>query len=181
MRFITDFADQAVILPLVVAIAVTLFLQWPRGAIAWIMVVGACFSTMLILKLGFIACPQGNLRTPSGHVAAATVVAGGLALLLLRWRHSVLPLALLAAIVVGISRLVLGAHSLTEVIIGATVGLLSATVLLWTAGPVPDDLKVGRIAIVSIIVIAITHGLRLPAEAHIWSLAQHAKIVLGCT
>jgi len=61
------------------------------------------------------------------------------------------------------------------------VGLLGASTLLWTAGPVPDGLKIGRIAIVAIIVISMTHGLRLPAEAHIRILAQHAKIVLGCT
>jgi membrane-associated phospholipid phosphatase len=181
MRFITDFADQAVILPLVVVIAVALFLQWRRGAIAWIIVVTLTFATMLVLKLGFLACSHNSLRTPSGHVAAATVVAGGLAMLLLRWRHSVLPLALLAAIVVGISRITLGAHSLFEVTVGATVGLLGASALLWTAGPVPADLKIGRIAIVAMIVMTMMHGLRLPAEAHIQSLAQHAKIVLGCT
>jgi membrane-associated phospholipid phosphatase len=90
-------------------------------------------------------------------------------------------LALLAAIVVGISRITLGAHSLFEVTVGATVGLLGASALLWTAGPVPADLKIGRIAIVAMIVMTMMHGLRLPAEAHIQSLAQHAKIVLGCT
>jgi len=181
VRFLTDFADQAVILPLVMAIAVTLFLQWRRGAIAWIVVTGGTFATMLILKLGFLACSQGYLRTPSGHVAAATVVAGGLAMLLMRWRHSVLPLALLAAIVIGVSRIVLGAHSLIEVNVGATVGLIGAGALLWIAGPVPDGLKVNRIAIVAIIVISLMHGLRLPAEARIKSLAQHVQVVLGCS
>lgn len=145
------------------------------------MVIAATFVTMFILKLGFLACSQGSLRTPSGHVAAATMVAGGLAMLLLRWRHRALLLALLAAIVVGTSRIVLGAHSLPEVTVGAMVGLLGAGTLLWTAGPVPDGLKIGRIAIVAIIIISMTHGLRLPAEAHIRSLAQQAKIVLGCT
>ena len=128
VKFITDFADQAVILPLVVAIAFTLFLQWRRGAIAWLMVIAATFVTMFILKLGFLACsPSYYLRTPSGHVAAATMVAGGLAMLLLRWRHRALLLALLAAIVVGTSRIVLGAHSLPEVTVGAMVGLLGAS------------------------------------------------------
>ena len=54
------------------------------------------------------------------------IVTGELAALLLRRRASVLPVAVLAAIVVGISRLVLGAHSLPEVVLGAMVGLAGA-------------------------------------------------------
>ena len=116
MTFITDFADQAVILPLVLAIGIALLAQgWRRGAAAWAVVVVATFAAMLALKLVFLACSAsfgtGDIRTPSGHVAAATVVAGGLAALLLRRRAAVLALAALAAVVIGISRLALGLHS----------------------------------------------------------------------
>ena len=110
MTFITDLADQAVVLPLVLAIGIALLAQgWRRGAAAWAVAVVATFAAMLAMKLIFLACSHsfGNIdiRTPSGHVAAATVVTGGLAALLLRRRASVLPLAALAAIVVGVSRL----------------------------------------------------------------------------
>ncbi|MDQ2764343.1 MAG: PA-phosphatase, partial [Pseudomonadota bacterium] len=109
MRYLTDFADQAVILPLVLATAVGLAVQgWRRGALVWLIVVAAVFMTMLSLKLMFLACTPLfeplDVHSPSGHVAAATVVAGGLAAMLSRRRASILPAALLAAIVIGVSR-----------------------------------------------------------------------------
>ena len=72
-----------------------------RGGLGWLVVL-ATFAVMLALKLVFLACSASfgttEIRTPSGHVAAATVVAGGLAALLLRRRRAALPLAALAAV-----------------------------------------------------------------------------------
>jgi membrane-associated phospholipid phosphatase len=183
VTFITDLADQAVILPLVLAIGIALLAQgWRRGAAAWAVTVVATFAAMLALKLAFLACSQSlgtpAIRTPSGHVAAATVVTGGLAALLLRRRVSVVPVAVLAAGVVGISRLVLGAHSLPEVGIGAAVGLAGAVTLPLLAGP-PPVLDVGRIAIIAIATVATFHGLHLPAEAHIRATAYRVAQMLS--
>ena len=104
-------------LPLALAIGIALFMQgWRRGAAAWAVAVLATFAAMLALKVLFLACSGSfgtpDVRTPSGHVAAATVVAGGLAVLLLRWRHAALLVAAMAAGVIGISRLAL-AHAFT--------------------------------------------------------------------
>jgi membrane-associated phospholipid phosphatase len=178
MRFLTDFADLAVMLPVVLTIAIGLVLQgWRRGALVWLGVVGATFLAMLVLKLLFLACPPVfrpvDIRSPSGHVAAATVVAGGLAALLWRRRASILPVAALVAVVIGISRLVLGLHSLPEVALGAMVGLAGATALLTLAGP-PPTLRPGRLFAVVAIVVALFHGLHLPAEAAIRHTAFRA-------
>lgn len=181
VTFITDFADQAVILPLALAVAIGLLAQgWWRGAGAWTLAVCATFGLMLVFKIAFLACTHVfgpvDVRTPSGHVAAATVVAGGLATLLLRRRMMVLPLAGLAAIVIGVSRLVLGVHSLPEVVIGALVGLVGAVGLLWLAGPVPPRLNARRIGLIAVVMMLVFHGLHLPAEAQIsanaWRFAQ---------
>jgi membrane-associated phospholipid phosphatase len=176
VTFITDFADQAVILPLVLAIGIALLLQgWRRGAAAWALAVFATFAAMLALKLVFMACANSfgtaDLHTPSGHVAAATVVTGGLAALLLRRHATVLPLAALAALVVGISRLALGAHSLPEVALGAAVGLAGAYVLQWIAGPPPANLNVRRIVVIAVATVVVFHGMHFPAEAHIRATA----------
>jgi membrane-associated phospholipid phosphatase len=186
VTFITDFADQAVILPLVVAIGVALLAQgWRRGAAAWAVAVAGTFAAMLALKLVFLACAANfgttDIRTPSGHVAAATVVTGGLAALLLRRRASVLPLAALAAIVIGLSRLLLGVHSLPEVALGAVVGLAGAWALLLLAGRPPPDLGVLRIAVVAVAIVLVFHGLHFPAEAHIRATAfRFAQMLAVC-
>ncbi|HME23823.1 MAG TPA: phosphatase PAP2 family protein [Acetobacteraceae bacterium] len=186
MTFLTDFADEAVILPVVLAVGMALFAQgWRRGAAAWVLVMVATFAAVLALKLLFLACSTslgaGDIRTPSGHVAAATVVAGGLAALLLRRRSVALPLAGLVAIVIGVSRLALGLHSLAEVVIGAGVGLAGAWALLVLAGRPPEGLGVRRILVIVAVVAVLFHGLHLPAEAHIRSTAwRFAHLLAVC-
>jgi membrane-associated phospholipid phosphatase len=178
VRYLSDFADQAVLLPLVLATAVALAMQgWRRGALVWLIVVAATFATMLALKLMFLSCTPlfgpMDVHSPSGHVAAATVVAGGLAAMLSRRRTSILPAAVLAAIVIGVSRLVLGMHSLPEVGLGALIGLIGAAALLRFAGT-PPRLKTGPLVAVTIVVAALFHGLHLPAEAAIRHTALRA-------
>ena len=173
-------------LPLALAIGIALFMQgWRRGAAAWAVAVLATFAAMLALKVLFLACSGSffgtpDVRTPSGHVAAATVVAGGLAVLLLRWRHAALLVAAMAAGVIGISRLALHMHSPAEVMIGASVGLAGAWTLLLLAGRPPPDLNGRRIAVIAVAVVVLFHGLHLPAEAHIrgsaWRLAQMLSV-----
>src|ERR1043166_4884615 len=82
MIFLTDFADQAVVLPVVLVVALLLAATgWWRGAVVWLGVVGGTFGVVLFLKLVFMSCQPvfipWELRSPSGHTAAAAVVAGG--------------------------------------------------------------------------------------------------------
>ena len=184
MMFLTDFADQAVMLPVVFAIAIVLAIQgWVRGALVWLGVVFVTFGAMLVLKVVFLACNPLfgpiDVQSPSGHVAAATVVAGGLAALLTRQRASILPVALLAAVVIGVSRLVLGMHSLPEVVLGALVGLAGAMALLALAGA-PPALRPARVFAVVVIVAALFHGTHLPAEAAIRHSAFRALLESVC-
>src|SRR4051812_49854163 len=121
---------------------------WRRGAVAWLTAVFATFAAMLFLKLAFLACGTTlspvDLRSPSGHVAAAAVVAGGLATLLVRPRILVIGVALLAAGIIGVSRLLLGMHSLPEGSLGAFVGLGGAPLLLPPGRPAPPPLELSR-------------------------------------
>lgn len=185
MRYLTDFADQAVILPLVLAVAIALAVQgWRRGALVWLLVVAATFVATLVFKLMFLACSPlfgpMDVHSPSGHVAAATVVAGGLAAMLTRRRASILPAAVLAAIVIGVSRVVLGMHSLPEVVVGALIGLAGAAALLRFAGP-PPRLRIGPLIAVIVVVGGVFHGLHLPAEAAIRHTAfRAAQYIPAC-
>jgi membrane-associated phospholipid phosphatase len=184
MTFLTDFADQAVMVPLMLAVAITLLAQgWQRGAAAWVAVVCATFGVTLGLKLLFIPCSDAldmpTLHTPSGHVAAATVVVGGLAVLLLGRGPAVL-VALATAALIGTTRLVLGEHTGLEVVVGAIVGLAGVAALIRLAGARPATVDVRRVVLIAVLVAVVFHGLHMPAEAHIrgaaWRLAQFLKV-----
>jgi membrane-associated phospholipid phosphatase len=182
--FITDFADQAVILPLVGVIWIALLAQrWWRGAIAWMLAIGATFAVLLVLKLAFIACWRTfgtfHLHTPSGHVAAATVIVGGLGAIVLRRSHAV-AVAFGAAGLIGATRLLLGVHSTPEVILGALVGL-GGTLLMIIIARSPPKLRMKPIVFSVALVLIVFHGLHLPAEAHIRLTALRvAKMLAVC-
>lgn len=178
MIFITDFADQAVVLPVIACVALVLAAQGRgRGAVAWLGAIGATFGIILLLKLGFMACGTvfgpWTLRSPSGHAAAAAVVAGGLAALVTGQRWAVLAIAVLAAGVIGTSRVVLGLHSEPEVWLGAAIGVAGAVVLSWLAGPPPFRRSAPLLAVVGVVAVLL-HGARLPAEAAIVHAAAGA-------
>ena len=175
MTFVSDFADQAVLLPVAVLVALCLgVLGWWRACVSWLAAIGGTFAVMLLLKggLDIMAYLNGSdyVISPSGHVAAATVVYGGLAVLMLR---GTVPAAVawavpvLVAVVVGYTRLALMVHTDGEVLAGAAVGLAGAAVMaaagprpLWAAWPL------GMVAAFSSVVL---HGLHLPAEDFIRS------------
>ena len=168
MTFLTDFADQAVALPIVAAVAILLAIRgWRRGVFAWLGVTGATFGVVLVLKLIFLGCEPvfapWLLNSPSGHTATAAVLAGGLVALLTGRQIAVLPVALLAAVAIGTSRLELGVHSTVEVVIGGAVGVTGAVVLCALAGPPPSRRPVSLLAI-AVVVAVLLHGVRLPAE-----------------
>jgi membrane-associated phospholipid phosphatase len=171
LNFVTDFADQAVILPLILVTAAMLIIQgWARGAIAWLLATAGAFGLMLLLKLVFLSCgwlnAPGAIVSPSGHAAAAALVAGGFAALFSPSRLGVAVVAAIAAILIGQTRLALGVHSVAEVILGALVGIGGAVALHGMAGP-PPNLRVLPLAVAVGAVVIALHGTRLPAETTI--------------
>lgn len=180
MSFVTDFADQAVVLPLVLTLALVLALQrWPRGAAAWLVATGAALAFVLVLKLLAIACGPALLRSPSGHTAAAGVVCGGIAVLA-GLSAAVVGLAAAAgALVIGLSRIALGMHTWPEALLGGAVGVAGALALARLAGPRPAHMHLRWIAMAAVVVVTLFHGLRLPAEAEIRAASFEGAHVLG--
>ena len=178
-RFVTNFADQGVLLPLVVAVAAALFLAgWRRAALAWSGVTGAVWTTILLLKLACLACGPllvEGLHSPSGHTAAAATAMGGLFGLVVRWRGRTwrwtLPISAGTAAVVGLSRLALHTHSLPDVLMGGTVGVAGATLLVAWAGAPPPRVRLLRVLAPMAAVILLLYGTRLPAEGAIKRVA----------
>ena len=186
LQFWTDFADSAVMMPLGVAIPILLVaLNERRAALGWTVAVGGVWAAMLLLKfLGYVvftldpASPLGgiDLVTPSGHVASATVIYAGLAGLLLRGPGSVfvrtLTVAVLVAVGVGFTRVLLGEHSVAEVIVGGVVGIAGASALATiTRHPLPAWRPLPVLAVTAAIVL-VRHGVHLSWENTIHQFAM---------
>ncbi len=182
VSFITDFADQAVMLPLAATIpAMLAWAGWRRGALAWLLAVACAWTAMLALKLLGVHCGRllfgPALTSPSGHVSSAAVVYGALAALALgragaRLGHA-LPCAAAVAVVVGASRLALGVHTPAEVALGGLVGVGGAWLFARAAGPRPPGARLRRAGVAAALVVLLTHGFHLPAEAAITNAAAN--------
>ncbi|MDP9096966.1 MAG: phosphatase PAP2 family protein, partial [Pseudomonadota bacterium] len=188
LQFWTDFADGAVMFPLGIAVALTLFaLHQRRAATAWTLSIGCVWAAMLALKLaGYTidalmpASPLNvvDLVTPSGHVASASAIYGGVIGLVLRWpgtlKVRMLTASAAVAIGIGLTRIALGEHSLSEVLIGAAVGLGGAVGLASMAGASVDRRAALALTAVTILVMAVQHGEHLSWEQGIHRFALEA-------
>lgn len=188
---ITDFADQAVVLPLAtVILGAFAFMQWWRGAIAWSAVVGSTFALILLFKLRFFACdqvlPEDLVRNPSGHTAAAAVVYGGLAITMVRSNAAieralvpvVIAIPTLIAVVIGVSRLRLDKHSMVEVLVGAGIGIAGAAAFALLGGAPRGNLRFRRLLFLPLLVIAVFYGVRMPLEPRLESIGKGVRQLL---
>ena len=175
---ISDFADQAVILPLAAGTGLLLAASgWRRGAVAWMVAIGATLGLIVLLKLRFFACAGGN---PSGHTAAAAAVYGGLAGLIVgairkdtRWAVGwAIVVGAWLAVLVGQSRLTLDKHSVAEVVVGGAIGIGGAAGFVGFAGTPAPAIRIARIVAVGLVLVFLLHGVRMSAEETIKSMAS---------
>ena len=178
--FLTDFADPAVMVPMVLVLAAVLWLSgWRRGAVAWCSVVPLTLLAVVIAKLMVFhfGSPAWlpDLLSPSGHTASAALVYGGLMVILLPymgpWRRVLLVAAPMTAII-GFTRLVLAMHTLDDVIVGAIMGLVGSISLARMAGHRPVHLSLWPAAGTVVAVVILFHGIRLPAEMWLHAAAR---------
>ncbi len=182
MQFLTDFADQAMILPLLAIACCTLAAAgWRRGAWA---VAGASAATLAAVLLGkavFVACPptlleSWRLHSPSGHTASAALAFGGLSALSAPSRGRgwiAVAVAAVAAVLFGFSRLSLGVHTLADVLAGSAIGVAGAGGMALTAGPHPVRFSSKPLLLAGTLIAALLfHGWHLPAESRIDAMAH---------
>jgi len=175
MHALTDFADEAVVLPLIAVVALMLgLLGWRRGALAWLGAVGLSFTSVLALKLVFATCGPAlglpALRSPSGHTAAAAVIAGGIAVVLGQGRQQIAAIAGLAALLIGATRVALGLHTPAEVALGGALGILGVLGFAALAGN-PPALRLRWLFAAIVAVALLLHGQHLDAETRIRAAA----------
>jgi membrane-associated phospholipid phosphatase len=198
--FITDLADQAVILPLVLAVLVLLMaLGEARAALWWVVAIAVALGGVLIAKIVFIPCghllPVLAIQSPSGHTASAAAAYGGLMVLAAQAmgspangpdqvrRYAALGLGTLVVAVVALSRILLHAHTVPETLLGAAIGITAPLMLM-----VPQPLFVGGavrrrrwLLAVPLLVIPLMLGQQMNAERWITRLAwEAARAIHAC-
>jgi undecaprenyl-diphosphatase len=148
---ITELGDSFVNLTLCCAVMGALLARkCYRTASYWVLtVVGGLLGTQLIKWVVHLPRPvaiyhgASSFGFPSGHTTMSVVIYGFLAILLARrlagtWRWGLFSGVLLIAFVIGISRLYLGAHWLSDVLGGFFIGTSWAALLgiAYLKGPV---------------------------------------------
>lgn len=172
--WITDLADTGVVLPLS-ALLVGLLWYLESAHSAWLFgrALLACLITMAVLKVIFISCGHAmgsSINSPSGHTSLGMFFYGTVAILFWVKRpgiQGILASSALALLVcaIAVSRLLLNAHNLPEVIVGACVGALALTLFaipyLRQKHP---SLKLKKLGLILVPVFILTYGTVLPAE-----------------
>lgn len=188
--FVTNFADQAILLPATIAVGICFGLAgWRRGALAWSGVIACTWIVIFLLKLACLACGPlvvEGLRSPSGHTAAAATAIGGFLGLIVRrnggdWRWTI-PISAGLAVVIGLSRLILHVHTGVDVVVAGVVGVVGASALVILTGRPPAGLRLSPAISTLAIVILLLHGSQMPAEAairHFSSLRIWSELRLG--
>jgi membrane-associated phospholipid phosphatase len=136
---LTQFGAASAILPTVPAVMLGLWRDGRRNVIitwAWLLIVG--IAIVLISKLAFLGWGLGIARLDftgvSGHTMLATAILPVVCAWLplpRRWSAVAIVMGLVLVVLVGCSRLTLGAHSLSEVLAGWILGAsVSAAALM---------------------------------------------------
>ncbi|MGI4850222.1 MAG: phosphatase PAP2 family protein [Janthinobacterium lividum] len=189
MEFITQFGSVTLLIPLAILLAGALWhYEGRRAAMTFMVPMTGCMSAMLLLKLYFISCGTGQaygITSPSGHTASSTFVLGSVAVVVAThvrrykaWMVLGLSTALILAI--AISRVLLGAHTVEEVVAGFAVGVV--TLLLFVVPYMrtvrrPIRLKVMAGAFLA--VAALAYGVPSSAEQYIKMMSQHLRTETG--
>lgn len=150
--FITRFGEAQILLPLTLALALLL---WRRGgatrlALGWLGSIAVVATITTVSKLAFIGWGVGSVQFDftgiSGHAMFAAAVYPVMFRLLppgdghqaALWRALGLCTGAMLAALVGISRLMVDTHSVSEVVAGLALGLTASALTLRFARPAVD-------------------------------------------
>jgi len=186
---ITRLGDSIVLGSLSVVLSVyLLMLGYKREPLAIILSFVVPASIIGTLKIAFYTCHTNlwGIVSPSGHAAISIGVLGVSAVILSKictglW-HTILPAALvLLALVIAISRTILGMHTDGDVVIG---GLIGVTVVFAIAKIILGGRKATPhkkihpliICLLVMIVLGMFYGIKLPSEQVMSWVAEQIRL-----
>jgi membrane-associated phospholipid phosphatase len=177
---VTRLGEALILLPAAALLA--LWLVWPgrlvRLAVVWVLGLGAAVGVTIASKIAFIGYGLGyaplDYTGISGHsmLAAAIYPLAGMVTLHAvagatapAWRRTGLSLGIALAVLVGVSRIAIGAHSWVEVLMGLALGgLISATALL--AGRLPAMRSALWVPVILTLWLVLTPAGAPPSDTH---------------
>ncbi|MGF6608006.1 hypothetical protein OKW45_002906 [Paraburkholderia sp. WSM4175] len=179
---ITSLGGAGLTLPLALAIALWLAVGYSwRLAGCWLALLGTAIGVVTVTKLAFLGWGVGvrelDFTGVSGHSMLSTAVYPvALFLMLLPARRAVRLLGVLgglaAGLAVGLSRVVLSAHSPSEAATGCLVGALAALVFVriaWDAEP--GRLSALPVAVSLMVLAILMHGVHVPTQRWVTHIA----------
>jgi len=179
MRFLTDFGDSAVLLPLSAVVLIWLLATRSVGAAIWWLGVLIVFGAVIGgLKMLFFACPPAvDVRSPSGHTGFSMFVYGSIAAIFAAQRQSAwsrwaIMLAAIALVVgIAISRVILHMHSARETVIGFLIGAAAVGVFFFGYQRTARSRRLTAPLLFAVVLTAtVFHGARLNAETNLHAL-----------
>ncbi len=183
LHFLTDLGDSALLVPAsALLLAYLLYRRSIWAASIWISTLALCAALTVLLKIGFHACgaemPLLDMRSPSGHASLSTTFYSCCALMVTgdkdrRTRLLLLLASAALATVIAISRVILQAHTVSEVIAGLSIGVCCVG---WFGSRYfarqPFSLPWQPMIIAIFIVALLTHGWHLDAEGVVEHVAR---------
>jgi membrane-associated phospholipid phosphatase len=181
---LTDFGDLAVLIPVSAVILIWLVHNSSRAAPRWIFALSVCIGLTALLKIAFHACPPAdNMHSPSGHTSFSTLVYGALTLVsATAWPglHRVLVIVGGAGLIlaIGVSRLLLDAHSVAEVGLGLVIGAVSLAMFSRQYVQAPTT-KMWPLLVVAGVLALVLHGRELHAEQFLHRITGYLPVHCG--
>jgi membrane-associated phospholipid phosphatase len=179
---ITSLGSVGVMIPLALAVAAWLALGYPwRYAVCWLFLLGSASGLVFVTKIAFLGWGVGvrdlDFTGISGHaMISSAVLPVTLFVACLPGRRWVRALGVsagvLIGILVGVSRVLLDAHSVSEVIIGCAVGAAAALLFVafaWRAES--GKLSPAPVAVSLALVAIVLHGMPVPTQRWITDIA----------
>ena len=182
---LTALGDSSVTLPCVGLTTLCLLLAAPTRGLAWrwLLPVAGVAGLVAASKLAFmvwgVGLPGLDFTGLSGHAAMAAVVWPAMGSLLVgragsAWRISGVLLGMLLAVAIAWSRVVLHAHSVSEVTLGVSTGLAFSLAFLrlhWQSWRLPWPTH--RALLPLLLVLPFVYGRHFPSQDMLVTVAQH--------
>ena len=163
------------------------FLLWycesRAAAGAWLKALSFCLVMTFALKLGFLSCSRAwglSIVSPSGHASMSAAVYGALAWVVAthstRWRLWVLFAGVLMVGAIALTRVMLHAHTKSEVAIGLAIGLIALALFIWKYVRLTHPrINAPAVALSALCIFIMLYGVRLPAEFYLYKLAHSIR------